>query len=94
MAIDFKYKIKKRKALKVEELPPRQTPKIYFKSVADQRYHSYEKKETNRNCCICANDAVVLVYFQLNKCQRLEKYCSECLDKWVYLDESVPIIGK
>jgi hypothetical protein len=60
-----------------------------------ERYSAFWniKKEANserkRICIICGQTAVYVAYFQIDKAQIIEKYCENCLDKWVYLDVDV-----
>ena len=75
---NFEYKITKRRAVKVEQLPepaqPRQT-----------RYHSIvvnylnKDKLRNRHCVRCPQVAVYKAYFKVDKSGTLqtERYCSQ-----------------
>jgi hypothetical protein len=84
----FEYKIKKRKAIKAEQLPPLEKTWAFKCKEGDPRYIQ-TKKETNRNCHVCGGEAIVVCWFQLPGCQKIERYCAECLDKWVIVDESI-----
>lgn len=93
MAIQYN-KPRKRKAYLVE---PYQGPKpiitTAFKCLTDAR-HQYERKEKNIYCYFCDKPAEFKAYFQTQGVTLIEKYCSQCLDKFVIVDQSVPIIGK
>jgi hypothetical protein len=85
---DYNYKITKRKASKVETLP---APAPIIESAQGSRYartrflYSETKKEQRQSgsCIICGQRAVYLAYFKVQGIQLMEKYYSQCLDKWV-----------
>ena len=79
--------------MKIEQLPPREMIQAFKGVEGNTSFPVYPKKELNRTCHTCGSDAVFKVFFQGSGFQRIEKYCNECLGKWVIIDE-VPIIGK
>jgi len=83
----------KRKAVKIEQLPPREMVQAFKCKIGNPYFPVHPKKEPNRTCHNCGSDADFKVWFQGSGFQRIEKYCKQCLEKWVILDE-VPIIGK
>lgn len=74
-------KIKRRKAAKVEEYRPVLETKETYKTPKGvfQRY----KRRALFNCIACGQLAEHVACFQLDGIQVMEKYCSQCLDKYV-----------
>jgi hypothetical protein len=101
---NYIYEIVKRKAIRIERLPapiPEKQKEVKIAPyMKDTRPFWNIKKEANserkRICIICGQTAAYVAYFQIDKAQIVEKYCDQCLDKWVYLDvgHSILTIGK
>jgi hypothetical protein len=102
---NYKYEIKKRKAMRIERLPapiPDEQRQVKIGSyMNDTSAFWYIRKEKNserkRTCIICGKTASYLVYFQIDGAKLKEKYCEQCLDSWVYLDldeTGIPNISK
>jgi hypothetical protein len=91
---NYKYEIIKRKAIKIERLPapiPEQQRQVKIMPyMKDTRAFWNIRKETyserKRTCIICGQTAAYTAYFQIEGAKLKEKYCSECVEKWVYLD--------
>lgn len=83
----MEYKVKKKRAVKAEQLPPQGTVELYKNSM--HRFKMKKQKQPGRNCVICGNEAIFMVYFQVYKAQIMEKYCSVCLDKCVVTAPSI-----
>jgi hypothetical protein len=99
---NYIYEVVKRKAIRIERLPapiPEKQKEVKITSYMNNTRPFWNtRKETNferkRICIICGQTAAFVAYFQIDKAQIIEKYCEQCLDKWVYLniDESIPAI--
>jgi len=89
---EYNYKIVRRKAVRIEKLEPKQMIKYYENSI---RPVIRERKEPNRICVRCGNEADVFAFFKVDRKGTLvkEKYCPQCLDKWVYLPSSAELSG-
>jgi hypothetical protein len=99
LLLSEKYAIKRLRAVKIEELPALEAPAPAPANILrigplgrlePFQYTNYEwpcrtsKKGRKRFCVLCNNEAKYKAYFQENGYQKLEKYCSECLHKWVF----------
>jgi hypothetical protein len=99
---NYKYEIIKRKAIRIERLPapiPEEQRQVkimpYMKDTSTFRNIRKETYiERKRTCIICGQTAAYVAYFQIDKARIIEKYCDQCLDKWVNLDvdDSIPAI--
>ena len=100
---NYTYEVK-RKATIIEELPapiPEEQKEVKITSYLKDTHPFWktrkeENSERKRICIICGQTATYVAYFQIDKAQIIEKYCENCLDKWVFLDDdsSVPTISK
>jgi hypothetical protein len=104
------YKIRKRRAIKIEELPALQEgpkeeqehrsrikPLIHgvYENFTYTNYEWSKSKNKGRLCVLCSHSAAqYMVYYQQNGFQLVEKLCQSCLDKWVYVDETTILIEK
>jgi hypothetical protein len=100
---NYKYEIVKKKAIKIVRLPaiiPEEQREVkitpYTKDTgAFWNNRKEENIERKRTCVICGKTAAYIAYFQIDGAQLMEKYCSECVEKCVYLGESIaPIVSK
>lgn len=93
---DYVYQVIKRKPIRIERLPAPNTEEQrqikYTPYLSDTRPFWNAKKEAfsqrKRYCIICGQTAAYVAYFQIENAQIKEKYCDQCLDKWVYIDDS------
>ena len=99
---NYKYEIIKRKAIRIERLPapiPKEQRQVKITPYMNDASTFWNiRKETyserKRTCIICGQTAAYVAYFQIDKARIIEKYCEQCVDKWVYLDvdDSIPAI--
>ena len=95
---NYKYEIKKRKAIGIERLPapiPEEQRRVkitpYMKDTGDfWNIRKETNSERKRTCVICGQTAGYIAYFQIDGAKLKEKYCSICVEKWVYLDLDQP----
>lgn len=75
-----KYSVEKKQAFKIEKI---EAPNRPVQSNTHTRYFSYTKKERPKVCVICGSIATHTAFFRVQEIDLLEKYCTECLEKYV-----------
>ena len=77
---EYEYKIKKRKATKIEELPPKKMARYRHSKCVREAL-----QQPNRHCVRCGQEANVVALFKVDRKGTMieEKYCNDCLQKWV-----------
>lgn len=92
---DYVYEIIKRKPIRIDRLPaliPEEKRQVKLTPYMKEKeaFWSTKKIEFNqrkRICITCGQTAAYVAYFEIENAQIIEKYCDQCLDKWVYIDD-------
>ena len=77
---EYEYKIVKRKAIRIEEVPPKRMARYKHTGSIHEVV-----QQPNRRCVRCGQEANVVALFKVDRKGTLlrEKYCNDCLQKWV-----------